>query len=170
MIAQHYWLEFYQIKAHINYVELCLAKTERIDRALKIFLAVTSSGSIGAWVIWKEYAMAWAVIIAVSQVLNAIRGYLPYKERLRDLAALLNELEVLSLSMEAKWLDIMDGRLTEREITKALSDARARKQKSVTKHFPATVIPDDPKLLAKAEEITRDSLSIFYQKGEEHEH
>jgi hypothetical protein len=43
MIAQHYWLEFHQLKAHINYVELCLAKTERIDRALKILLGTPNS-------------------------------------------------------------------------------------------------------------------------------
>jgi len=102
MLQQQYWKEFWRLKVHSSYIELQLERTENIDRSVKVVLAVTSSGSIGGWVIWKELALIWAGIIAVSQVLNAIRQYLPFKDRLRPLAGLLSDLEELVIHVEDK--------------------------------------------------------------------
>ena len=166
MIQEHYWKEFYQLKTHINYVELHLGRTEFIDRGVKMFLALTSSGSIGAWVVWKDYAIVWGFIIAASQVLNVIRGYLPYKERLRALAGLLVDLEELALYVEMKWLEIADGNMTEQEIAKCLTDVRARKFKAIKKHFPSSVIPENQAFLEKAEADATTSLQVFYGSQE----
>lgn len=166
MIQEHFWKEFYQLKAHVNYVELHLGRTEMIDRGVKIFLALTSSGSIAAWVVWKDYAFLWGLIIAASQVVNVIRGHLPYKERLKALSGLLGDLEELGLYVEMKWLEIAEGNLTEQEITKCLSDVRSRKLKAAKKHFPATAIPDNEGFLEKAEKDAKTSLEVFYGKPE----
>jgi hypothetical protein len=162
MSQEHYWKEFYRLKVHVTYLEMQLDRTESIDRALKMFLAITSSASIGAWVIWKEAAVVWAFLIATSQVINAIRQYLPYKERLRCIAGLMNELEELVLSVESKWLDISNGELTEAETRKALANLRLLRQKAFKKHFPDKVLPDDAKLFAKAELKTQAYVQNFY--------
>ena len=60
MSQEHYWKEFYRLKVHVTYLEIQLDRTEAIDRGLKMFLAITSSASIGAWAIWKEGAVVWA--------------------------------------------------------------------------------------------------------------
>src|SRR6266571_5941537 len=109
MVQERYWNELYQLKVHVNYVELHLRKAELIDRAMKVFLAFVSSGSIGAWVIWKDLAAVWGVIIAASQVLNAVQMYLPYKERLKALSGLLNDFEELLVYTEMKWFDVASG-------------------------------------------------------------
>ena len=162
MSQEHYWKEFYRLKVHVTYLELQLGRTEEIDRALKIFLAVTSSASIGAWAIWKEYAVVWATAIAASQVVNAIRQYLPYKERLRCIAGLMVELEELALTVESKWLDIANGDLTEAEIRKALSNLRQLRQRAFKKHFPDRVLPDDAALFQKAEAKTQAYIQNIY--------
>ena len=162
MSQEHYWKEFYRLKVHVTYLELQLGRTEAIDRALKIFLAITSSASIGAWAIWKEYAAVWATAIAASQVVNAVRQYLPYKDRLRCIAGLMVELEELVLSVESKWLDIANGELTEVEIRKALSNLRLLRQKAFKKHFPDRVLPDDDALFQKAEAKTQTYVGNFY--------
>ena len=54
MVQEQYWKEIYQLKTHIGFVELQLERSEGIDRALKIVLAIASSSSIGAWVIWAS--------------------------------------------------------------------------------------------------------------------
>lgn len=162
MSQEHYWKEFYRLKVHVTYLELQLGRTEAIDRALKILLAITSSASIGAWAIWKEHAAIWATAIAVSQVVNAIRQYLPYKDRLRCIAGLMVELEELVLSVESKWLDIAGGDLTEAEIRKALSNLRQLRQKAFKKHFPNKVLPDDDALFKKAEAKTQAYIQNLY--------
>lgn len=157
-LQEHYWKEFYRLKVHTNFVELHLGRTEYIDRALKMLLAITSSASIGGWAIWKDYAIVWAFFIAMSQVVNAVSQYLPYKERLRSFAGLLSDLEELVVQVEDRWLQIAAGELTELEIRTALLDLRTRRMKSFKKYFPASTIPEESKLFAKAE---AKALSYF---------
>jgi hypothetical protein len=162
MNQEHYWKEFYRLKVHVMYLELQLGRTEAIDSGLKIFLAVTSTASIGAWAIWKELTVLWAVLIAGSQVINAIRQYLPYKDRLRCISGLINELEELVLIVEAKWLDIVNGDLNDAEIRKALTNLRTLRQRAFRKHFPDKVLPQENALFGIAEQKAQTYFQNFY--------
>lgn len=162
MSQEHYWKEFYRLKVHVCYMELQLGSTESTDRALKIFLAITSSASIGGWAIWKDLASVWGAIIAASQVVNSTRQYFPYKERLRALSGLLNDLDELLIQVESRWLDISGGLLSEAEIRKALDDLRVRKLKAFKKYFPDNMIPDNGRLFQKAEEKALEYFDNFY--------
>lgn len=51
MVQEQYWNELYQLKTHINIVEHLLEQAEKVDRIMKIILAITSSVSIGSWAI-----------------------------------------------------------------------------------------------------------------------
>ncbi len=165
MSQEHYWKEFYRLKVHVTYVECMLEKTEQWDRTIKIFSAVTSSASIGAWAIWKELGFLWGGIIAVSQILNAIRPYLPYKDRLRCYSGLLHELEEILLGVESKWLDIASGECSEAAIRKALADLRARRFKAFKKHLPNSTVPEDGKVFEKAEEKANSYFQNFYSES-----
>ena len=72
MVQEQYWKEIYQLKTHIAFLEFLLERAEVVDRTLKIVLAIASSSSIGAWVIWKDFSSVWAGIIAFSQVVSAV--------------------------------------------------------------------------------------------------
>jgi hypothetical protein len=161
MIQDQYWKEIFQLKTHINYIELLLEKAEKRDRILMIFLAVTSSSSIGAWAIWQELSWLWASIIATSQVVAAIKPYLPYKARIKAYSALLTELEELMVQAEFKWHSISEGELTASEINKARFDIKNNKQKYLKKHIQTT-IPSNNKLHEEAESNARDYLNSFY--------
>lgn len=170
MSQDHYWKEFYRLKVHINYVELMLSETEKKDRCIKIFFAIASSTSIGAWVIWKDYAFVWGGIIATSQVLSAIRPYLPYKERLRCYAALLIELEELQLSVESRWIEIANGKCTEETIRKSLSDLRQKRHLAFKKHLPNTTVPNDGPHFLEAERRAEAYFHNFYTSDEINEY
>ena len=145
MVQSQYWKEMYQLKVHIAFIELLLERSERADRGLKMFLAVASSSSIGAWVIWTHLSWVWGAIIAGSQVVNAIIQYLPYKNRIKAYSSLLNELEEIMIQCEFKWHAIADGRMAESEINEARFDIRSSKQKALKKNIHTT-IPTDTKL------------------------
>jgi hypothetical protein len=161
MVQEQYWKEIYQLKTHIGFIELQLEKAERIERVLKIILAITSSSSIGAWVIWNNLSWLWAAIIAFSQVVTAINPYLPFKSRLKSYSSLLHELEELMIQAEFNWLAIAEGKLSKTEINKARFEIRSAKQKSLKKHIQTT-IPSDNKLHEKAEKCANDYLANFY--------
>jgi len=161
MVQDQYWKELYQLKTHIRYIELLMERSEKIDRTLKMILAIASSTSIGGWVIWRELFGLWATIIAASQVISAINPYLPYRSRIKEYTSLLHELEELMIQAEFKWYSIAEGELTASEINKARFDIRATKQKSLNKHI-LTTIPTDKNLHSKAEQSAKDYLTTFY--------
>lgn len=70
---ERYWRELDQLKVHIQYLDIYLEKTFVRDRNINIFLAIMSSASIGGWVVWQHYAFVWALLIAISQVINAVK-------------------------------------------------------------------------------------------------
>ena len=84
-----------------------------------MFTAITSSSSIGAWVILDKLSWLWAAAIAVSHVIGAIKTYLPFKKRLSILYILYtlrNHLELLCLDIEKEYYPVFNGELTEKEI------------------------------------------------------
>lgn len=166
---EYYWKEFYRLKAQANYVELMLLRAEKFDRLIKIFIAVASSSSIGAWVVWKEHAGLWGGIIAASQVLSAIQQHLPYKSRLRPYSALLIELEEIELMVESRWIDISNGEYTEITIRKWLTDLRAKRHLAFKKYIPSTTIPEDGKLFEEAEKRALEYFENFYPQEENHD-
>lgn len=162
MAQERFWKELYQLKLHINYVEMHLCEAEKRDRCIKIFMALASSASIGAWVIWKDLSILWAAIIALSQVISAISPHLPFKERLKSYSAVLHELEEVFIQAESKWPEIASGKLNEEEINKARTTVRLQKHKILKKHLPSNVVPDDKDKAEKAETLALTYFSTFY--------
>jgi hypothetical protein len=85
---ERYWTQLKHLKTHIFYCHFYALHTDKIDKGLNIFLALTSSGSIAAWAVVKDHAMLWACIIAASQIVTAIKPFLPYRQRAKALIAL----------------------------------------------------------------------------------
>jgi hypothetical protein len=167
MLAEHYWKEFYRLKVQVTFLELLMARNERIDRTIKIVLAIASSASIGAWAVFKTYAFVWALIIALSQVLTAIRPFLPFKDRLRTISGLMLEFDDLLLHVESRWLEISQGELTEGEIRKSLNDLRGQRQKALKKFFGDRALPQDTDLFRKAEQRANMYIQHFYGAPQE---
>lgn len=167
MIQKLLWKKFYRVKAHSIYTELLHARTEKIDRAIKIFLAVASSGGIAGWAMWKQAGPTWACLIAASQFANAVLPFLPYKNRKKSLAALSRELDEIAMHMEIKWLEVSSGELTEKEMRKLHSEMINKSAAAVQKHFPDSSIPDNEKIMSRAEDIANAYLVEYINSEEE---
>lgn len=162
MAQERFWKELYQLKVHINYVEAHIHEAEKYDRTIKIFMAITSSASIGAWVIWKDLSILWASIIAASQVISAISPHLPFKERLKTYSSVLHELEELFIQTESKWHEVAAGKMDEEEINKSRTNLRLQKHKILKKNLASSVIPDNSEKAEKAEKLALNYFSTFY--------
>lgn len=166
MLQEQYWKEFWRLKVQANYVDLYLARTERNDRVVKIILAIASSGSVGGWIIWKDWAVIWATFIAVSQFIDVIRQYLPYKERIKSLSGFAGDLEELVVTVEDRWLQISSGDLKEEDIRKGLLDLRSKKTKSFKKHFFGSTLPEIVSIKLMAEDNAAVYFSHIYSTKE----
>lgn len=164
MVQEQYWKELHELKTHIYFIELHLESAERIDRALKIVLAIASSSSIGAWVIWSKVAWLWAAIIAASHVISAISQYLPYINRIKTYSKLLNELNELMIQAEYKWHDIANGKLTPTEINAERFEIRNKKNKSLKENI-LTTIPSNSNFHQRAEERSKEYFNFYYHQS-----
>ena len=159
---RRYWTELFELRVHVNYLELYMEESELEDKSINIFLAVTSSSSICGWAIWNKYGFIWAVIIAASQLINAVKQFLPYRTRLKATSGIMRELEELSIFAEMKWFDVAEGKLKKEEINKLQFEIRSKKTKAVQKHLGNNTLPKKEKLFNKAKKRAETYINNFY--------
>ncbi len=47
-----------------------------------VFKAIVTSGTIGAWAIWKDYAFVWGILLGAAQILDAAKEFIGDAQRL----------------------------------------------------------------------------------------
>lgn len=146
-----FWYNFATIKSNSIYINRYHAKVEKTDRQLNMFTAIASSSSIAGWLVWKDVWFIWTIIIAASQVLAAVKPYLPFKEQLRALSLFGPDLDGLALAAEEGWFAVSHGRLTDEEIHKQTIALKKKVQASQNKAFKGMSLPEDSKLQTIAE-------------------
>lgn len=115
-MQEKYWNYMVQIKASIYYLDIYAEKSYKSDRRINVYGAIASSSSIAAWAIWKDWSYVWAFIIAISQVITAIKDFLPFGRRLKLLRPFVEDMKLLYIKIEYDWYRVSEGELTETEI------------------------------------------------------
>ena len=167
MIHHLIWKQLFRVNVRSVYLEKLLKHNETTDRYINIFLAIASSTSIAGWALWNKYIYVWTGIIALSQVINAILPYLPYKERIKSLSALARDLRQLGITIELTWLDIAAGGLPESRMRKLYHEYLQKEAEYEEKYFSGKSIPEDLSLFAQAEEEVKRYLSVHMTNGEQ---
>lgn len=78
---QAYFKFMTQSREHVFYISEHIAIADKWNTRINMFMAIASSSSIGAWVIWQKFSWIWAGVIAGSHVVGAIKDHLPFKSR-----------------------------------------------------------------------------------------
>jgi hypothetical protein len=162
MYQGKYWREMDQLKVHVLYLEFYLEKTINTDRALNMFLAFASSGSIAGWGIWQPLSLLWGTIIAISQAINAVKPYIPYAKRLKSLQASSSELESIFIVMESHWFKVAEGQLTSEQVHSLQMKFKEKIRQVTQKHFGSSTLPEDSKLLERAKISANLYFNNFY--------
>lgn len=142
-MQEKYWNYLVQIKAWIFYLDIYAEKSFKWDRRINILGAIASSSSIAAWAIWKELSYIWALIIALSQVLTAIKDYFPFGRRLKALKPFIDELKILYIRMEYDWFKVSEGELTEKEINQLLFNYKKEFSEIETKYLKEEILVEN---------------------------
>lgn len=133
---QMYWSEFNQLKADACYVRDYRNSIGRWVTAFATIRALTSTSSIGAWLVWKRYAFVWAGLIVASQLIDALKDVFPLYKRRRSLSRWSRTLNLLFVEAQKNWDEIAGGQCTDTQIRKLCHQLRSRKQRAETKHIP----------------------------------
>jgi len=162
MYQERYWNLLTELKAQVVYLHAYAASDEFIDKAINIFLAIGSSSSIAAWAVWKEHQLFWASVIAVSQVVTAIKQFLPFRQRLKAVAELNTHIQSIFLDAEQGWYKVSEGLLTEEEIHNETSRLKDKILSAERACLNGVILPRKGKLKDSAEEIADEYFTINY--------
>jgi hypothetical protein len=113
---QTYWNQLVLVK-----VVGCYVRRYRDEQAwwinrIGLFKAIVTSGTIGAWAIWKDYAFVWGVLLGIAQVLDAAKDYIPQTKHRRNASEFVSELESVIIDARFDWHSIFNGQCSAREI------------------------------------------------------
>ena len=98
--------------------------------------AVASSGSIAGWAIWHQYAFVWASIIAISQVLDALKDVFPITKRHKAASEHVHQIESLFIDAQLEWENIFAGHYSDDEIATRRHKLMKLRHEAETKNFP----------------------------------
>ncbi len=150
-MQEKYWRYMVQIKAWIFYLDLYGESSYKWEKRINVFSAIVSSTSIAAWAIWQQLSFAWSFIIAISQVLSAIKGFLPYSRRLKSIVPFMEDLKFLYNRMEYTWFKVASGEMTEEEINEILYEFKNEYTNIENKHLKDETLLENEKFKKKSD-------------------
>lgn len=151
-----------QYREHVFYTSEHIASSDRWNTKINMFLAITSSSSIGGWIIWSKLSWLWAGIIAISHVIGAIKTHLPFKKRLSILYSVRNHLDLLCLDIEKESFIVFNGELTEKEIHERICKYKSKKSIIEQKYLSSIVIPENSTFIARARNKNKVYFNNLY--------
>jgi hypothetical protein len=107
---QNYWNQLVLLKTIACFVRRYRDEQGRWITRIGIFKAVVTSGTIGAWAIWKDYAFIWGVLLGVAQVLDAAKEFIPQTTNRRGAAECVTVLETMLIDAQFEWYEIFAGK------------------------------------------------------------
>ena len=101
----------------------------------------------------------------IAQLITAVKEYMPYKKRLNALSTLSNDLNYFAIVMENDWFKVSHGLLTDEEVHDLHMAMKRRINDATTKSFLNASLPEDERLLKRADLDTQNYVKTFF--GEE---
>ena len=155
-IQERYWKAMVQAYFSCAYLELYYEQSVKRDRGLNVFLAIVSCGSIAGWAIWNQFAIIWAIAVAASQAINAIKHIIPYSKRIEDIFKYKWELCEISRELEYNWHAVANGQFTADEVNGLIDKAKLATNHAAQKYLDKDCLPRSQRYRRKADDITDD--------------
>ncbi|MFP9118132.1 hypothetical protein ACLI08_10125 [Flavobacterium sp. RNTU_13] len=114
-MRERFWNTFINYKYKGYVIELLYCKYQKWERNTNVFLAIASSSSIAAWALWNELDWIWASIIALSQLINAVKPFFPYNKYVKELGAKSLKIENLNIECEKLWDKMQNDNIDEED-------------------------------------------------------
>ena len=156
-----YWAYYTRTKYELQYFYAYLNDSYKWLKYIESFLAIMSSSSIAAWAIWSEIPFVWAFIIAVSQVVTALKQYLPYSKRIQALNGLLPKLDNVLNRIDHNWFNVENGQITDEQINDLIFNFKKECADLSNKHLTGIYLPERDDLRKSAETETECFFECF---------
>jgi hypothetical protein len=119
-----YWTKMVELRIAASYIRGYRDYLGKWVTTIGVIKAVASSGSIAAWVIWRDHAFVWGAIIAASQVVDALKDVFPVTKRYKAASEHAVALDSLFIDAQLEWESIFSGTHTDAQINTRLHKLR----------------------------------------------
>ncbi len=133
---QLYWAQMVELKIACVYTRRYRDHLGKWVTRIGAVRAIASSASIAAWAVWKNHAFLWAVIIASSQVLDALKDVFPVTKKHKSASEHTTTLEGIFIDAQLEWEGIFLGRYTDDQIMKRRHKLMTLQHHAEGAHFP----------------------------------
>jgi len=113
MIRNKIWYNLVNSKFKCYYINYLIDKYQRRSIIINSLLAIVSLSSVSAWFIWSVVPWLWAIIIACSNILIAIKPFLHYDKKIKELSEKLSSLESIEIEYEKLFFEIDSKKINE---------------------------------------------------------
>jgi hypothetical protein len=131
-----YWNQLVLLNVVAFYVRAYRDRQARWIDGTGLLRALVTSGTIGAWIIWKDHAMIWGALVGITQMLDAAKDYLPQAKNRRSASEFLATMDNIIIDARFEWFAVFNGEYEAgeimtrwRKLAKLLAETEAR-------HFP----------------------------------
>ena len=144
------WYSLVHSKTNEYYSAYVTRYYQWTDWIVNSFLVITTSSSVAAWILWKQFPLVWAIIIAISQLLMLLKPFLLFPKYVKTYNEKNLIFQHLSWELEKLWYNLENSIIDEQ---KAFDEYDRIKQKLIeSDKFPEEVIIiTHKKALEKAE-------------------
>lgn len=158
---QLYWNQVIELKVAAVYIRRYRDDLGRWVTGLGTVKAIASSGSIAAWAIWKEYAFLWGMIIAASQVADALKDVFPFTKTHKAASEHTITLGSLFIDAQLEWESIFSGRYTNEQTTNRRHKLMKSQHDAERHNFPHG-LATKASLFAEAQQEAKDYFTATY--------
>lgn len=99
------WVSLVNYYSKASIMDNMVTRYQKYDKRVNMILAITSSGFIAAWSIWNFIPKIWATIVAIAQVIQTIKPYVPYSKYIRTLNEKSKSLHEINQKFERLFYD-----------------------------------------------------------------
>lgn len=136
--------------------------SNRWNNVITAFLTLTSVSSIAAWAIWSSISWLWAILIAASQILSAVRHLFSYPQRILLSSYLIPKIESLCLDIESEWRNIRLGVINDTKISSTIHKYEKLYLEYESQFAPIGIFPQKKQIGDWASKMTKE---YFDQKN-----
>ncbi len=161
---ESYWNQLVLLKVVASYVRRYRDEQAWWIVRIGLFKAVVTSGTIGAWAVWKDYAFVWGVLLGAAQILDAAKEFIPQTKNRRSASEFVSVMETIIIDARVEWFAVFKGEYEAGEVMDRWRKLARLMNETEGKYFPDG-LPANPERQRLAEADASAYFSNTYGVG-----
>lgn len=133
---QLYWNQMTELRIASAYIRQYRDDSGKWVKRIGTLKAIAASSSIAGWLVWKDYAAVWALIIAASQLAEALKDVFPVARIHKAAGEHATVLSSMFIDAQLEWESIFAGRYSDDQISKQRHKLMKLQHDAEKRNFP----------------------------------